>query len=145
MKPSIKFLHWTPRIICVLSILFISMFAADAFESSRTIWQQFASLFLHLIPTFILTVLLIITWKWEYLGGLLFILVSIASSPFVFMLNHNRNHFSIGQCIGIITMINIPFIIVGILFIISHKMKKKEAEPRAKASSNFQTQYALQH
>ena len=129
MKPSIKFLHWTPRIICILSILFISMFAADAFESGDTIWQQLANLFLHLIPTFILTVLLIIAWKWENLGGLLFMLAGITSSPFIFMLNHNRNHFSIGQCIGIIAMINLPFVIVGILFIISYYMKKKEAEP----------------
>lgn len=129
MRPSVKFLHWTPRIICILSILFISMFAADSFEQGNTIWQQLASLPLHLIPTFILTALLIIAWKWEYLGGLLFMLVGIASSPFIFMLNHNRNHFSIGQCIGIIAMINLPFVIVGILFIISHNRKKKEAEP----------------
>jgi len=124
MRPSIKFLHWTPRIICILSILFISMFAADSFEQG-TIWQQLASLSLHLIPTFILTALLIIAWKWEYLGGLLFMLIGIASSPFIFMLNNNRNHFSISQCLGIIAMINLPFVIVGILFIISHYMKKR--------------------
>jgi len=126
MKPSIKFLHWTPRIICILSILFISMFAADSFESGHTIWQQLASLSLHLIPTFILTALLIIAWKWEYPGGLLFIFIGIASSPFIFMLNHNRNHFSISQSLGIIAMINLPFVIVGILFIISHYMKKRK-------------------
>ncbi len=129
MKPSIKLLHWTPRIICILSILFISIFATDAFEQGNTIWQQLASLALHLIPTFILTALLIIAWKWENLGGLLFILIGIASSPFIFMLNHNRNHLSIGQCLGIIAMINLPFVVVGILFIISYYMKKKEAVP----------------
>jgi len=127
MKPSIKFLHWTPRIICILSILFISMFAADSFEQGNTIWQQLASLFMHLIPTFILTALLFIAWKWENLGGLLFILIGIASSPFIFMINHNRNHFSIGQSIGIIAMINLPFVVVGILFIISYYRKKKVA------------------
>jgi len=129
MKPSIKFIHWAPRIIGILSIIFISMFAADAFESGHTIWQQLTSFTLHLIPSFVLTTLLFIAWKWEYLGGLLFMLVGIASSPFIFMLNHNRNHFSIGQCIGIIAMINLPFVIVGILFLISHYMKKKETEP----------------
>ncbi|WP_449404264.1 DUF7670 domain-containing protein [Flavobacterium soyangense] len=125
MKPSIQFIHWAPRIICIMAILFISMFAADSFEQGNTIWQHLTSLFLHLIPTFILTALLIIAWKWENLGGLLFIFIGMASNPFIFMLNHNRNHFSIGQSIGIIALINLPFVIIGILFIISHYMLKK--------------------
>ncbi|MBF2709678.1 hypothetical protein IR213_13935 [Flavobacterium soyangense] len=108
-----------------MAILFISMFAADSFEQGNTIWQHLTSLFLHLIPTFILTALLIIAWKWENLGGLLFIFIGMASNPFIFMLNHNRNHFSIGQSIGIIALINLPFVIIGILFIISHYMLKK--------------------
>ena len=127
MKPSIKFIHWTPRIICILSILFISIFAADALEHGTTVWQKLVNLSMHLIPTFILTVLLIVAWKWEYVGGMLFIIIGIATSPFIFMINHNRNHFSVGQSIGVIAMINLPFVVVGILFMISHNIKKKEA------------------
>jgi hypothetical protein len=41
------------------------------------------------------------------------------------MLNLNRNHFSVMQCLGIILMITFPFIVVGILFLISHYKKKK--------------------
>lgn len=129
MKTSIKIIHWAPRILCILSILFISIFAADAFESGHTIWQQLANLFMHLIPTFILTALLFIAWKWEYIGGILFIIIGIATSPFIFMINYNRNHFPISQCIVTILMINFPFVVVGILFIISHYMKKKQIIP----------------
>jgi len=127
MKTSIKIIHWTPRIICILSILLISMFAADAFEEGHTVFQQLLSFFIHLIPSFILIILLALTWKWEFIGGLFFMLIGIVTSPFVFMINHNRNHFSVGTSIGIIAMINLPIIIVGILFITSHYLKKKEA------------------
>jgi len=124
MKTSIKILHWTPRIICILAILFISMFAADSFTPELTFWQQIGDFIMHLIPSFILIALLIVAWKWEYIGGIIFIVISLGMSPFVFMLNYNRNH-SIGMSLGIIMAITFPFVVVGILFIISHFMKKK--------------------
>jgi hypothetical protein len=129
MKTSIKVIHWAPRILCILSILFISIFAADAFEPGHTIWQQPANLFMHLIPSFILTALLIVAWKWEFIGGIIFIVLGIGMSPFIFMINYNRNHFSIAQSLGIILMINFPFVVVGILFIVSHYMKKRSTVP----------------
>lgn len=125
MKTFIKILHWTPRIICILAILFISMFAADSFAPELTFWQQIGGFIIHLIPSFILIALLIVAWKWEYIGGIIFIVIALGMSPFVFMLNYQRNHFSIGASLGIILMITFPFVVVGILFIISHFMKKK--------------------
>jgi hypothetical protein len=124
MKTSIRLFHWLPRILCILAILFISLFAADAFGSEETIWQQLSDFLKHLIPSFILIALLIVAWKWEYIGGIIFIVISLGLSPFVFMLNYNRNH-SIGMSLGIILAITFPFIFVGILFIISHFKKKK--------------------
>lgn len=126
MKTSIKIIHWTPRILCILSILFVSMFAADSFESDNTFGQNLASLFMHLLPSIILTALLIVAWKWEFIGGVIFIVLGIGISPFIFMLNYNRNHFSIAQSLGIILMINFPFIVVGILFVINHHLKKRK-------------------
>ena len=40
------------------------------------------------------------------------------------MHNYNMNH-SVGMSIGIIMAITFPFVVVGILFIISHFIKKK--------------------
>jgi hypothetical protein len=127
MKTSIKILHWTPRIICILAILFISMFAADSFAPELTFWQQMGGFMMHLIPSFILIALLIVAWKWEYIGGIIFIVIALGLSPFVFMLNYNRNH-SVGMSLGIILAITFPFVLVGILFIISHFMKKKNLQ-----------------
>jgi hypothetical protein len=40
-------------------------------------------------------------------------------------LNHNRNQLSIGASLINVLMITFPFIIVGVLFIISNSLKKK--------------------
>lgn len=122
---SIKLFHWLPRIICILAILFVSLFASDAFSPGLTIWQQLGAFFMHLIPSFILLAFLIIAWKWELIGGIILAVIGLVTSPFIFMLNHGRNHFSIGASLGVVLVISFPFIVVGILFIISHYLKKK--------------------
>lgn len=119
-----KTLYWTPRIICILTILFVSMFALDAFQPDLSIWEQIAAFFMHLIPSFILTAILIIAWKWELIGGIIFILIGIGLSPFVFSHNYSMNN-SIWMSLGIILTITIPFALVGVLFVLSYFHKKK--------------------
>jgi len=127
MKSSIRLFHWLPRILCILAILFVSMFALDSFSPGHTIWQQLGTFFIHLIPSYILTAILIIAWKWEKIGGIILIVIGLALSPFVFMLNYNRTH-SVWVSLFIIAMITFPFVVVGILFITSYNMKKKSLQ-----------------
>ena len=125
MKASIRIFHWLPRITCILAILFVSLFALDAFAPGLTIWQQLADFMIHLIPSFILIATLFIAWKWEFIGGIIFMVIGVGLSPIVFLMNYHRTH-SIGVSLTIILMITIPFVVVGILFIASHYLKKKE-------------------
>lgn len=125
MKKSLKIFHWLPRILCILAILFVSIFALDAFSSERNIWQQLGDFVLHLIPSFILLTFLIIAWKREYLGGIIFIIIGLGLSTFVFIHNYKMND-SIWLSLGIVAAITIPFAIVGILFIKSHSLKNKK-------------------
>jgi hypothetical protein len=125
VEKSIKVLHWLPRIICILAILFVSMFALDAFSPQLTIWQQLVDFFMHLIPSFVLLAMLAISWKWENIGGIIFIIGGLAFSAFVFFWNYRMNH-SILMSLGIIGMVTFPFIAVGVLFIVSHRLKKKK-------------------
>lgn len=124
MKKSIRVIHWVPRILCILAILFISVFALDSFSPERTIWQQLGAFFIHLIPSFILLAFLIVAWKWEYIGGIIFIVIGLGFSPIIFIHNYNMNH-SVWMSLGIILAITIPFVVVGVLFIMSHFKKKK--------------------
>lgn len=128
-QKTLKIIHWSPRVICILAILTISMFALDAFDPGLTFWQQIGGFAMHLVPSFILLVFLIIAWKWELVGGILFTLVGVVLSPFVFKMNYNMNQ-SVSMSIGIIAAITFPFIVVGVLFIISHYLKKKQHLPQ---------------
>ncbi|MCJ7467949.1 MAG: hypothetical protein MUO53_14805 [Maribacter sp.] len=75
MKTGKTVLYWLPRILGILAILFISLFAMDSFGPRLTFWQQLGGFLMHLIPSFLLLALLLVAWKWEYLGGVLFIIV----------------------------------------------------------------------
>ena len=66
-------LYWTPRVLIILFAAFISLFALDVFDAGYTFWETAFALFMHLIPTFLLIIALVIAWKWERVGGLLFI------------------------------------------------------------------------
>jgi len=67
------------------------MFPFDAFAPEITFWQQIGGFLLHLIPSFIMIALLIVAWKWEYIGGIIFTIPGFGFSVAVFLLNYNRN------------------------------------------------------
>lgn len=118
-------LLWSPRILCIGAILFISMFALDSFDPALPLIEQLKQFFKHLTPTYVLLLLLAIAWKWSFVGGILFAIVGIGLSPFVYTMNYHRTH-SVWLSLTIILMITVPFVVVGLLFIISHFMKKKK-------------------
>ena len=124
MNISVKTWYWLPRILCILAIAFVSLFALDAFSSELSLWQQIGAFLMHLIPSFILLALLILAWKKELIGGIIFMLIGLGLSPVVFSHNYRMNH-SIFMSLGIILTITIPFVIVGLLFLISHFKRKK--------------------
>ena len=129
MEKSISVFHWLPRIICMLAILFVSMFALDAFDPELTLWKQIGDFLIHLIPSYIMIALLVIAWKWEYVGGIIFTVIGFVFCVSVFLLNYYRNHFSIAQSIISTLIVAVPFVLVGILFMMSHnKKKQKNAE-----------------
>lgn len=127
MTSRIKVIHWLPRIICLLAILFVSLFALDSFEQGKTIWQQMEDFVMNLIPSIVLLVFLFVAWKWELIGGIIFIITGLVSSVLVYTMNYNRLH-SVGKSLAIVAMITIPFIVVGILFLISYLLKKNYRE-----------------
>ena len=90
--------YWLPRILSILFIAFISMFALDVFEEP----QWFLALLMHLIPSFILIILTIIAWKHERLGGFIFIAIGL------FILISSRFESLI---------ISIPAIVIGVFFL----------------------------
>ncbi len=67
-----RLLYWTPRILAILFALFISIFAFDVFEGNPPLPRLLLGLFMHLIPTFVLIIALVLAWRWEWVGALIF-------------------------------------------------------------------------
>jgi hypothetical protein len=125
MNRLIKITYWTPRILCMLAILLISVFALDAFEPGQTVWHQIMAFIIHMIPSFILIILLIVAWKWEKTGGILLLLAGLAWGFFLIRTNslHHRSSLNVFYAFMALAF---PFILSGILFIISHYLKEKD-------------------
>ena len=67
-------LFWSPRILTFLFAIFLSVFALDVFgQGNYGFWETFLALVMHLIPTFILLAILVLAWRWEWLGAILFL------------------------------------------------------------------------
>jgi hypothetical protein len=68
-----KFLLWAPRLFAIAFILFISLFALDAFEGDVPLWEKLLGFLIHLVPSFVLIGVLLIAWRFPLVGGLFFI------------------------------------------------------------------------
>ena len=92
-------LYWLPRILSILYIAFISLFALDVFGEP----QWLLALFMHLIPSFILIILTVIAWNNKPLGGVAFITLGILTSVF----------FHLSPLVFFA-----PLVVIGLLFLI---------------------------
>jgi len=72
-----RFLYWTPRILCIAFAAFISIFAFDVFEMPLSIPEKALALLMHLIPTFLVILALVIVWRREWIGALVFPLLAV--------------------------------------------------------------------
>jgi len=67
-----QFLFWAPRGITIAFILFLGLFALDVFGEGHGFWGTLVALAMHLIPNLIVLAILILAWRWEWTGALLF-------------------------------------------------------------------------
>src|SRR5574341_672081 len=67
-------LFWTPRLVTILFIAFISLFALDVFSEGYGPWETMVALTMHLLPSIVLTIILILAWKWEWIGGIAYLI-----------------------------------------------------------------------
>jgi len=67
-----RVLFWTPRVLCILFAMFLSIFALDVFSEGHGFWETILALLIHLVPTYIVVIALVIAWRWEWVGAILF-------------------------------------------------------------------------
>lgn len=105
-------LFWAPRILSILFILFLAMFSLDVFESGYGFRDTLFALFMHNIPSLILTIAVIISWKREMVGAITFALAGLAYVVLITGSSIASGRFEP-------YMITWPFIIAGPAFVVS--------------------------
>lgn len=118
-----KIIYYLPRGLSILFILFLALMSFDVFSPELGFWQTALALFMHNIPTLILLIILIISWKREIVGGVFFVLAGIL---YLAMLLRNiiTTGFEWYYLAWGIQISGIAFLI-GILFLVGWKRKKK--------------------
>ncbi len=114
-----KFIYWTPRILSILFLCFLTIFSFDVFEPGLSAGQIALAFFMHNIPVLILLIVLLIAWKYEIVGGIAFILAGLA----YIALTLTRVPWYIAISWSMI--IAAPAFFIGILFLIGWYRKKR--------------------
>lgn len=78
-----RFLYYAPRTAGVLIILFLSMFALDAFETPGSVWHKLGAFAIHLAPSLVMAALLAVAWRHARVGFFLFLLAALIFLRFV--------------------------------------------------------------
>ena len=108
-KPTKRLLFWTPRILCILFAVFVSLFALDVFGEGYGFWKTLLVLAMHLIPTGIILIVLAISWRWEWVGGIVFNVLGVLY-PVMFW---GRFPWSV------YLVISGPLFLIGVLFLLN--------------------------
>lgn len=108
MKTSTKrVLFWTPRGLGILyAMLFAALVALDVFGEGYGFWQTIGALLLNLVPTYIVVAVLVIAWRWEWVGAILFIGMAVFYQVLSWV------HFGMGAAF----VISFPLLLAGVLF-----------------------------
>ena len=102
-------LFWTPRILCILFCMFLSIFALDVFGEGQEFWGTVLALLMNLVPVFLVAIVLAIAWRWEWVGAVLFTALALIYVIWFW------GRFPLGVYFAIAG----PLVLLGILFLLN--------------------------
>lgn len=111
---KINIIYWLPRILSIAFVLFLSLFALDVF-SEYTGWDLLLALFIHLLPSLVLCGIVVISWKYDLVGTIIFLSFAIF---YIIAVGLDRHWTWYAFISG-------PTFIIAILFLISWFQRKK--------------------
>jgi hypothetical protein len=111
-----KIIYWLPRILSLIFVLFLSLFALDVLGQFSG-WSTILALLVHLLPALILLALTIIAWKHDLVGMIVFLVFAVY---YVWTAGLDR-HWSW------YAFISGPAVVVGVLFFFSWLQKRRSS------------------
>ena len=124
MNKTERVLYWIPRILSILFICFLMLFSLDVFEPGLTAKEIALGLLMHNIPSIILIVLLVFAWRYELVGA-----VSFLGAGILYITRVSLSVLNSGlewhRVLLWSTIIALPAILIGVLFLVSWKIRLK--------------------
>jgi hypothetical protein len=111
---------WAPRAMSIVFIAFLSLFALDVFGEGYGFWKTLLALTMHLIPTFVLIAVLVLAWRWEWIGATLY-----AAAGVLYVLWVLPHHIPPAMKLLWVLTIAGPAFLIGALFL-ANWMKRGE-------------------
>jgi hypothetical protein len=124
-KRSKGWIFWTPRILSIIFILFLALFSLDVFDGNPGFWGIVLGLFMHNIPSILLLIVLLISWRHEIVGGLVFILAGLLYIA-ILLITILTTIPHPGYMLFWSLLIAGPAFFIGILFLIGWFRKRKK-------------------
>jgi hypothetical protein len=115
-----KFIYWTPRILSIIIILFLALFSFDVISSDLSLGEIITGMLVHNIPTLVLIIIVIISWKYEIVGGIAFLLAGLMYIVFA-TTRAEIWYIAIAWSIQIAG----PALLTGVLFMVNWFQKKQ--------------------
>lgn len=110
-----RWLRFTPRILSIVLVLFLSLFALDAFDSDQPVLQQLIAFAIHLKPSFVLAITAAVAWRFPRCGGWLYL---AWAAFYVFMAWGKEAWIAF-------VLISGPLALTGLLFILQGRAASK--------------------
>lgn len=76
-KKGGNFLFWKPRILGIVYVAVLAFFSLEVFTYGYGPQDFIYAFFLRLTPALVVVFILLIAWRWEEIGGILFVLLGI--------------------------------------------------------------------
>ncbi len=119
-----RILYWSPRVLSILFICFLTMFSFDVFEPGRSGGEIALGLLMHNIPSIILIILLAIAWRKEIVGVASYFGAGLLYVGFVIYQVTNSGLPWYTAITWSIT-IAVPAFVIGILFFINWRKRRE--------------------
>lgn len=106
---------WMPRLLAILLALFFGIFALDVFDIPAPAWKKIAGLIIHLIPSILILIITVYTWKKPLWASVGFTAFFVFTTLYFRTYNHALNF----------TVISLPQLLIAVLFAIEFFKNKR--------------------
>lgn len=112
-ETSQNLVRWLPRLLTLAMAAFLSIFSLDVFSEGYGFFKTIGALFMHLIPVWVILIVLWLSWKRPLIGAIFFPGLALA------------------QCVAswghwdAIALIALPLLVIGALNAVSYRLLHK--------------------